>query len=726
MIQEIEESLQFLEKLGIDAKDSQALDDLRLIRSVPSIVFVGLINRGKSSLMNQIIGQDVLPTGINPETFACTILETSNSDSFTSYAKHADGTIETFTDEADFIAQVSRKKSNLKFREAHVRSNFRIPEGFALIDTPGCNDISVSYDSELSNLEQTWKDHGAMAGVLISSVPPGVSGQDVKLLHSLKRKFGNRVAVVLKQTQSSMTFEDLKDASEVWLQHGVSAVIVSDDAASSENGWGSGRLSKLEDALSLMWKDGERAKLEASDRMKIYLEREGMKIFQFPNIFYPNEKLIRDLIHGAMDRPNLSESLKNLANEKFVIDFESQGLTSREIRNHDQLQLAIEAAVRGSKHAARNISSIVAKEAGVASLQHGDLLSQLIRRNSIELDSIVVGYTPSSKGFELRELRRVIDSLPAHSEARIVDLLRPGFSRRLNKTSSVREMTRIAENFGVFYPEETLSNLIRIWSNLEISNDGYRDSDPILSMSIQNMAKRASSSFLDGLGKQIDAELLSIKSRIHQESSPTKEGRFGGSNSSDTGVAPKSISRLKKILNNSASNNPHRNSEKDWLHDFDMNKLAKLEQWNQSVIRFARGVAMFKGTLGTRTQQLAESILFDHTDGDFGKWILTTRDLMDAIKSGKYDKPLSLVHTAAPWVFALLGLIFSSSGNQYGLGLFVASGLSFIRNGVLGEETVLKVQSFRAGMNFRGAKFQLIQYIIILVLSLIFLLSWFE
>jgi hypothetical protein len=31
VIQEIEESLQFLEKLGIDAKDSQAVDDLRLI-----------------------------------------------------------------------------------------------------------------------------------------------------------------------------------------------------------------------------------------------------------------------------------------------------------------------------------------------------------------------------------------------------------------------------------------------------------------------------------------------------------------------------------------------------------------------------------------------------------------------------------------------------------------------------------------------------------------------
>ena len=723
MIQEIEESLQFLEKLGIDTTDVQVLDDLRLIKSVPSIVFVGLINRGKSSLINQIIGEDVLPTGINPETFACTILETSDSDLFTSYAKLADGTIETFTDKADFVAQVSRKKSNLKFRVAHARSNFRIPDGFALIDTPGCNDISVSYDSELSDLEQSWQNHGAMAGVLISSVPPGVSGQDVKLLYSLKRKFGNRVAVVLKQTQSSLTFEDLENAAGVWLQHGVSAIIVGDDAATSENGWGSGRLSRLEDVLSSMWGDAEKAKLEAVERLMLYFESEGKKILELPNIFYPDSKFMRDYIFEAFDRPKLVASLRKLANEKYTSDFEAPGISSREIKNHDQLQLAIEAAVRGSRRAAQSISSIVAKEAGVASLQHGDLLSQLIRRNLIELDSIVVGYTPSSRGFELRELRRVIDSQPAHSEARIMDLLRPGFTRLLEKTLSVREMTRIAENFGVFYPEETLSNLIRIWSNLEFSNDGYRDSDPILSSSIQNMANLASSNFLDELGKQIDAELSAIKSCIYQESSPIDDDWFGGRNSLGKSVVPYLILSLMKIRNNNALNRSSRKSEKEWLHNFDINKLTQLEQWNQSAIRFARGVAMFKGTLGTRTQQLAESILFDHTDGDFGKWILTTRDLKDAIKSGKYDDQLNLAHTTATWILALLGLRGLISGSNYALGLLVASCFSFVRNKVVGEGTFLKVGSFKAGKNYQGVKFQFLQYLISAFFILILILS---
>ena len=93
MSKEIEESLQFFEGLGFKVEDVQALDDLKLIRSVPAIVFIGMINRGKSSLINQIIGQNLLPTGVNPETFACTILETSDTGSFLSHLMASDGSV---------------------------------------------------------------------------------------------------------------------------------------------------------------------------------------------------------------------------------------------------------------------------------------------------------------------------------------------------------------------------------------------------------------------------------------------------------------------------------------------------------------------------------------------------------------------------------------------------------------------------------------------------------
>ena len=724
MIQEIEESLQFLDKLGIDTKDAQVLDDLRLIKSVPSIVFVGLINRGKSSLINQIIGENVLPTGINPETFACTILETSDSDLFTSYAKLADGTIETFTDKADFVAQVSRKKSNLKFRVAHVRSNFRIPDGFALIDTPGCNDISVSYDSELSDLEQTWQNHGAMAGVLISSMPPGVSGQDVKLLHSLKRKFGNRVAVVLKQTQSSLTLEDLENAAEVWLQHGVSAIIVGDDAATSENGWGSGRLSRLEDVLSSMWGDGEKAKLEAVERLMLYFESEGKKILELPNIFYPDSKFMRDHIFEAFDRPNLVASLRKLANEKYTSDFEAPGISSREIKNHDQLQLAIEAAVRGSRRAAQSISAIVAKGHGIFSLPLGDLIAQLVNRNSSELDSIVIGYLPSSGQSELTELRRGISSLPPHIEARAVDLLRGGFIRRLEKTLNEWEISCIANIFGSYYPEEILLKFVRIWTDQTPLDGGYQNSHTPLSTDLQKMVQLASPAFLDVLTNNICSALVTIRSCLNQEDLSTSDPWYGSRHSLDVPSLIGLAEGLFMSPKNEASASSLQNPEKKWLIDIATSEHLRLEQWNQRAVRFSRRVAMFNGSLGTRNQQLAESVEFEHTEGDFGKWVAITRDLKDAVKSKKYDDVLRVVHTTATYFLAILGITCLMKGSFFAVSLLFCGCLSFLRNLVVGEESFLLIKPFKKGKNFRDAEFQFFRYIVISVLIVIFLLSW--
>ena len=714
MIQEFEDSLQFLEKLGIDTKDAQVLDDLRLLRSPPSIVFVGLINRGKSSLINQIIGAEVLPTGINPETFACTILQTSKIEPFLSYAKLADQTVESFSDKSDFVEHVSRKKSNLKFQEAHVRFKCRLPDGFALIDTPGCNDISVDYEKELTALEQTWQKHGAMAGVLVSSVPPGVSGQDVKLLHALKRRFGSRVAVVLKQTQSSLTFEDLENAAGVWLQHGVTAIIISDDSAPNGVEWGSGRLSELENALSLMWNDGGSAKLEASERLTAYLELQGRKMLQLSSIFNPGSESARDLVLGAMDRPNLVNSLKKLANEKIVIDYESQSKSSREIKNYDQVFLAIEVAIRGSKIASKSLLSIVAREAGIESLQHGDLVAQLVMRNSDELNTIVMKYTPGGRDFALGELRRGIDSLPSDSRARAVALLKHGINRLIKDTSSEERMTRIAENFGSFYPREVLSNFVRIWGDPSTPIDGYRN----LSSLIQEIASHTSPDFLDDLSKNTYSELLLIRS-CTSEKRPTKiilgSLPIGGTMFGSAGPMPFDTNPLYQaryepsLSTEKTATKLAQRFETSWLIDLDVNKLVQVEQWNLKVIRFCRGILMFDDLLGTTVRQLTNNILSDHIAGDFGKWISISRELIDAIKNGEFDRALNGGHSIAFWVLGSLGLIGLLTGSAYAFGLLLCSALISLRKWVIGDESFMNVKSFQVGKSFRGAKFQLIQ-----------------
>jgi hypothetical protein len=720
---EIEESLQFFEELGFKIEDAQALDDLKLIRSVPSIVFIGMINRGKSSLINQIIGQDLLPTGVNPETFACTILETSDTGSFLSHLMASDGSVETISNKADFFTQVERKKSNLKFREARVQSDFRLPIGFALIDTPGCNDISVNYDEELSNLEQTWQNHGAMAGVLVSSIPPGVSGQDVKLLHSLKGKFGDRVAVVLKQTQSSLTVEDLENAAEVWSQHGVNAIIVSDDLQSGSAKWGFGRLSKLEEMLSSMWSEGEVAKDEASDRLERFFEREGRNILALPNIFNPDSVLTKSLIYGALDRQNLLSSFKKAANEKYVIDYENSMYASSVIKNVDQFFAAVEAAIRGSSRASQSISMLISKETGVASFGHEGLIALMINKKSRELDSIIMGYTPSSKQFELVQLRKGINAILGHNRERAVDLLRGGFTRLLEKCSNEVEVSRVADNFGDLYPEVILTNLMRIWRDLSIPVDPVSFSEPNLSSSISSMKRLVDSDFLDELGRNVFSDLSEIRSKIYQlssvgtVSSVNSEDWFGSKHALGSGFQSGLVLSFSRWVFDKYSNNENQKLEKVWANQFSKSKLLELEQWNKCLVRFSRGAALFNGSLGTRTQQLAESIFHNHTSGGFGRWILTVRDVNDAISSKSIDQSLATAHKTASWVFAVLGAMSLLAGNSLAAGLLICAFVSFLCQLLIRENGILKVKPFREGRRLRSASDQLLVYLIVIIIS---------
>ena len=723
MSKEIEESLQFFEGLGFKVEDVQALDDLKLIRSVPAIVFIGMINRGKSSLINQIIGQNLLPTGVNPETFACTILETSDTGSFLSHLMASDGSVETISNKADFFTQVERKKSNLKFREARVQSDFRLPRGFALIDTPGCNDISVNYDEELSNLEQTWQNHGAMAGVLVSSIPPGVSGQDVKLLHSLKGKFGDRVAVVLKQTQSSLTVEDLQNAAEVWSQRGVNAIIVSDDLQSGAAEWGFGRLSRLEETLSSMWGEGEAAKSEASDRLKHFFDREGRKILALPDIFDPDAIQIRRLIAGALERQDLLSSLKRIANEKYVIDYEKSSSSRSAIKNVDQFFNAIEAAMRGSSRASQTLASLIAKEKGVASLGHGGLITQLLNKDSRELDSIVMGYTPSCKQFELVQLRNAINALADHNRDRAIELFRGTFDRLLLKSSSEAEITRIADNFGDLYPRAILTNLMRIWRDLSIPVDAVNFSDPSLSSSIGSIKRLVDSDFLDDLGRDVFSELSEIRAKIYQlsstgtVSSDKSEDWFGSKHALGKVFMSPWLLLIRWVYHKSLTIGNQKKLEKDWADQFSSSKLLQIEQWNKCLVRFSRGVAQFNGSLGTRTQQLAESIFHNHTSGEFGRWIITARDVNDAISNNSIDQSLVSGHKYGTRVFAVLGVMSLLAGNNLAPALLVCAFVSYLCQQLIRGNGFLKAKPFVEGRKFRSASDQVLLYLTLITVS---------
>ncbi|HNW37188.1 MAG TPA: dynamin family protein, partial [Candidatus Ozemobacteraceae bacterium] len=61
------------EKMLVEIGDHRALLDRIAVK--PHVLIVGEFNTGKSSLINSMLGEDILPTGVTPTTSLVTILE---------------------------------------------------------------------------------------------------------------------------------------------------------------------------------------------------------------------------------------------------------------------------------------------------------------------------------------------------------------------------------------------------------------------------------------------------------------------------------------------------------------------------------------------------------------------------------------------------------------------------------------------------------------------------
>lgn len=122
---------------------------------------VGEFKRGKSTMINSLIGRELLPTDILPTTAVINILEYSNNE----YAKvyYNDGKTEDIKVENealfDFTSEGRQETENIKFIKIGL-NNELLKDGLVIIDTPGVNDISKSRievtKNILPNCESVW------------------------------------------------------------------------------------------------------------------------------------------------------------------------------------------------------------------------------------------------------------------------------------------------------------------------------------------------------------------------------------------------------------------------------------------------------------------------------------------------------------------------------------------------------------------------------------------
>jgi predicted GTPase len=177
--------------------DIAALDKLRakLAARIFNLVVAGEFKRGKSSVVNALLGAEVLPTGVVPLTSIVTSLRhgaSASADVTFEDGRHAIVAPDAL---ADYVTERSNPANAKQVREVEV--TFPAPwlaGGFRLVDTPGIGSAySRNTDATRAYLPQ------ADAVIFVASVEQPVSHAELQFLADI-RVHADRIFCLLNKT----------------------------------------------------------------------------------------------------------------------------------------------------------------------------------------------------------------------------------------------------------------------------------------------------------------------------------------------------------------------------------------------------------------------------------------------------------------------------------------------------------------------------------------------
>jgi hypothetical protein len=200
---------------------ARLLDRWRTRRFVALIV--GEFKRGKSTLLNALVGRDLLPTGVPPVTAIPT--RVSSGPRARAVARFRDGTEREIP--LDEIRDYVDESRNPRNHRGVASVDVEVPEGPApgvvLVDVPGLGSTHAhNTEAALAALPE------ADAALLVASVDPPIGEADLKLL-GLVRDHAARVDVVLNKVDY-LDEEDRRTAEDftrhTLAQHGLAEASV--------------------------------------------------------------------------------------------------------------------------------------------------------------------------------------------------------------------------------------------------------------------------------------------------------------------------------------------------------------------------------------------------------------------------------------------------------------------------------------------------------------------
>ncbi len=252
------ENIETLTKEDADTIDDRLLTvKEHLLSNCFNLVILGQFKRGKTTLINSLIGKEILPSSVVPLTSVVTILKHSGEINCNIYMQDGSNKIVRLEELTDYITEKGNPKNIKNVRCARIQypSPF-LEKGMLLVDTPGVG------STFLHNTETTYEflDHLDAVLFLMSADVP-ISQVEKELLDTIKGST-QKIFFVLNKIDN-LTPEEIEEISAfnkhvleemgftvqeilpISAREALKAKIINNEALLSQSG-----LLNLEDALN--------------------------------------------------------------------------------------------------------------------------------------------------------------------------------------------------------------------------------------------------------------------------------------------------------------------------------------------------------------------------------------------------------------------------------------------------------------------------------------------
>jgi GTP-binding protein EngB required for normal cell division len=154
---------------------------------------VGEFKRGKSTLLNALVGEELLPMGVQPVTTAATRVRSGSARrAFVQYQDGAEREI-VLAEVRDFVDEARNPGNRLGVARVDIELPVDLPPGATLVDVPGLGSVHRhNTESALAALPE------ADAALVIASVDPPIGEAELRLLRAV-REHAARLDVVLNK-----------------------------------------------------------------------------------------------------------------------------------------------------------------------------------------------------------------------------------------------------------------------------------------------------------------------------------------------------------------------------------------------------------------------------------------------------------------------------------------------------------------------------------------------